>query len=69
MALYKTLSRALYRHLCRRLCRHLCGFIGTFIGVLGAQSGSIVDRIYRVKDKLLNRGISEPSSAILGVKV
>ena len=34
--------------------------------LLGAQSGSIVDVIYRVRDKLLNRGISELSSAILG---
>ena len=34
--------------------------------LLGAQLGSIIDAIYRVRDKLLNRGISELSSAILG---
>ena len=34
--------------------------------LLGARSGSIIDRIYKVRDKLLNRGISELSSAILG---
>jgi len=33
---------------------------------LGARLGSIVDAIYRVRDKLLNRGIGELSSAVLG---
>jgi len=33
---------------------------------LGAWLGSIIDTIYRVRDKLLNRGIGELSSAILG---
>ena len=56
---------ALYRRSYRRSCR----FIGTFVGVLGAQSGSIMDEIYRVRDKLLNGGISKLNSTILGVKV
>ena len=56
---------ALYRRLYRRSCR----FIWTFVGVLGAQSGSIVDGIYRVRDELLNGGIGELSSAVLGVEV
>ena len=34
--------------------------------LLGVQSGSIIDAIYRIKDGLLNRSISELSSAILG---
>ena len=34
--------------------------------LLGARSGFIIDIIYRVRDKLLNRGIGELSSAILG---
>ena len=34
--------------------------------LLGAQLGSIMDVICRVRDKLLNKGISELSSAILG---
>ena len=34
--------------------------------LLGARLGSIIDIIYRVRDKLLNGGISELSSAILG---
>jgi hypothetical protein len=41
-------------------------FVGTFVGVLGARSGSIADAICRVRDKLLNRGIGELSSAVLG---
>ena len=65
MALYRALSRALYKYLYRRLYR----FIKTFIGVLGVRSGSIINGIYRVGDKLLNRGIGELSSAILGVEV
>ena len=65
MALYKILSKVLYRY----LCRHLYKLIKTFIGVLEAQSGSIMDRIYRVGDELLNKCISELSSAVLGVKV
>ena len=56
---------ALYRRLYRRLCR----FIGIFVGVLGVQLGSIIDRIYKVRDELLNKGIGELSSAVLGVKV
>ena len=36
---------------------------------LGVQSGSITDGIYRVGDKLLNKGIGELSSAVLKVKV
>ena len=34
--------------------------------LLGAQLDSIIDIIYRVRDKLLNRGIGELSSAVLG---
>ena len=34
--------------------------------LLGAWSGSITDAIYRVRDELLNGGIGELSSAILG---
>ena len=34
--------------------------------LLGVQLGSIIDTIYKVKDKFLNRGISELSSAVLG---
>ena len=34
--------------------------------LLGEQLGSIIDTIYRVRDKLLNRSIGELSSAILG---
>jgi hypothetical protein len=33
---------------------------------LGARLGSIADIIYRVRDELLNGGIGELSSAILG---
>jgi hypothetical protein len=33
---------------------------------LGEQLGSITDVICRVRDKLLNRGIGELSSAVLG---
>ena len=33
--------------------------------LLGAQLGSIMDIIYKVKNKLLNGGIGELSSAIL----
>ena len=33
--------------------------------LLGGQLGSIIDIIYRVKDKLLNGGISKVSSAVL----
>jgi len=33
---------------------------------LRVQLGPIADVIYRVRDKLLNRGISELSSAVLG---
>ena len=43
--------------------------VQTFVGVLGAQSGSIVDGIYRVGDELSNGGIGELSSAVLGVEV
>ena len=35
-------------------------------GLLGVQLGSILDIIYRVRDKLLNKGISKLSRAILG---
>ena len=34
--------------------------------LLRAQLGSIIDIIYKIKDKLLNGGIGELSSAILG---
>jgi len=34
--------------------------------LLGARLGSIIDAIYRVRDKLLNGGIGELSSAVLG---
>ena len=37
-----------------------------FIEILGAQLGSIADAMYRVGDKLLNGGIGELSSSILG---
>ena len=60
---------ALYRRLYRRSYRRSCRFVGTFVGVLKAQSGSIVDGIYRVRNKLLNGGIGELSSAVLRVKV
>jgi hypothetical protein len=39
------------------------------IRLLGVRLGSIIDGIYKVGDKLLNGGISELSSAILGVEV
>jgi len=41
-------------------------FAQTFVEILGARSGSIADAICRVRDELLNRGIGELSSAILG---
>ena len=39
------------------------------IYLLRVQLGSIIDRIYKVGDEFLNKGISKLSSAILGVKV
>ena len=67
--LCRRLCRRSCRRLCRRSCRRSCRFVGTFVGVLGARSGSIMDGIYKIGDELLNSGISELSSAILGVEV
>ena len=39
------------------------------IYLLGVRSGSITDKIYKVRDELLNRAIGELSSAVLRVKL
>ena len=39
------------------------------IYLLRVQLGSIIDRIYKVGDEFLNRGINKLSSTILGVEV
>ena len=41
--------------ICRDICRSIRG-----------RSGSITDTIYRVRDELLNRGIGELGSTVLG---